>query len=541
MELQNLLQRLDELSGLKWLRWFKSEPRSEQLSILREIADTQDLRFIPGVMAYLDSGYGLALASCLGDLTERCSPRDWLVVDEDIRREWYSYGVYRGGFTIQALERLNLDGSLAVRMYGLASMVPNGRDREKALERLGRVDTGAELPFLLIRANDWVAEIRGHAYRMLNERLRPDYAAHFVRYLPLAQRLDGCGRGNHRLFLEALTGLLSQDESRRVLYESFAGFGRSEARWVFRLLIDGGFPDRMGLIRCALSSYDDVVRLYAARLITDVCSRAEFDEWFDVLRTDSYFPVRRECLRAMIRLDHEVLNDELERGLLDFHHGIRAFCRYYLKERGWTSFGSFYAKAVEQDDEMLIPALGGLAECREPAYLDLMSTHLSHARSRVRRWAALGYSWTASEGQHDALLPLLRDESGVVRKMVRRFFAKHPASISAETLWGFYEIEEDASIRIDLLRCIAGRSRWEALPYLIRVMACVACRDDHDVYRVYHRFVSSWNSSGIQPSENDLRRVSSVLSEFEAELPAEFVNEWRNLLKVWCPPGSVRG
>jgi HEAT repeat protein len=52
--------------------------------------------------------------------------------------------------------------------------------RQAAVEALGKIESGAELPFLLMRVNDWVPNVRNLAAELLEKRVRPDYVPHFV-------------------------------------------------------------------------------------------------------------------------------------------------------------------------------------------------------------------------------------------------------------------------------------------------------------------------------------------------------------------------
>ena len=71
-----------------------------------------------------------------------------------------------------------------------ASLDANGFVREDAVKRLAKVATGEELPYLLLRLNDWVPQVRDAAREAVLARITPEYAPHFVTYLATFARLS---------------------------------------------------------------------------------------------------------------------------------------------------------------------------------------------------------------------------------------------------------------------------------------------------------------------------------------------------------------
>ena len=91
---------------------------------------------------------------------------------------------------------LSADDQDSAFVLGLTSFHPDGYLREKALHALAARHSGIEIPFILLRLNDWVKEIRTVAREAFDERLTPEYAVHFVMNLPLVLRLKDWERGN---------------------------------------------------------------------------------------------------------------------------------------------------------------------------------------------------------------------------------------------------------------------------------------------------------------------------------------------------------
>ncbi len=226
------------------------------------------------------------------------------------------------------LRRLESYGRYSVALLGLASFHTSGYVREEAVSRLGRMSGGAELPFLLIRLNDWVQNVREAARRAVTSRLSPNYAASFAANLPLVTRLQQTERGDHREIVESIEGLLKGPKCRDVLFRTLDSPDRLVRRSGFRLAADATGSDLSSVLERALSDEDTVLRLWAARKIASESKDESFDKFLALMRRDRFMPVRREALRAIVNRQTERASRELRLALLDSHAAMREEARY---------------------------------------------------------------------------------------------------------------------------------------------------------------------------------------------------------------------
>jgi HEAT repeat protein len=108
----------------------------------------------------------------------------WL--DERLRERstWWPGWFSMRPTDLRALEQF---GDSQPALLRLATCHPSGYVREAALKALESAVDGAELPFLLIRLNDWVAPVRECAQELVRRRANPGYARQLVRSLPLVR------------------------------------------------------------------------------------------------------------------------------------------------------------------------------------------------------------------------------------------------------------------------------------------------------------------------------------------------------------------
>lgn len=161
---------------------------------LDEIARTREPGVIPALSLFLrspDQDVRTTAANGIGHLFSSVEPLDYLQLDQSMRN-WTEYeslpnSPWRRLTPEELLELSRLPyGNLAL---GLAAMHWSGYVREAAVERLAEVTDGSELPFLLLRVNDWVTAVRTRAAQALLSKTVPGYGEHFFRNLALIEWL----------------------------------------------------------------------------------------------------------------------------------------------------------------------------------------------------------------------------------------------------------------------------------------------------------------------------------------------------------------
>jgi len=79
----------------------------------------------------------------------------------------------------------------------------SGFRRENAVRRLGMLGNSLAIPHLIVRANDWVPEVRSAAREALSNLPRTGNGEAFVASLPAIMHLQTCTRDDHSRLLRA--------------------------------------------------------------------------------------------------------------------------------------------------------------------------------------------------------------------------------------------------------------------------------------------------------------------------------------------------
>src|SRR5688500_15322611 len=180
-----------------WRRLVRSDSSVELVQRIAAQDEPAAAHYLMALVFSPNSDIADAAAQAIHHLVGIVPPRELPWLDEHFRN-WYPEHVPAGtkwfDITLDSLSRSNAFEARSVSVLGLASLHGNGFVRQRAIELLSDYRTGAELPFLLLRLNDWVANVRAAAQAAVHSRIGADYARHFVRSIDLVTRLERASR-----------------------------------------------------------------------------------------------------------------------------------------------------------------------------------------------------------------------------------------------------------------------------------------------------------------------------------------------------------
>ena len=209
--------------------------------------------------------------------------------------------------------KLNKDAPLMVRC--LMSFACSGRTREAALKSLGNEFSGEELPYLLLRLNDWAGPVQDVAYKLVEDRLqRDEYVDFFILNLFLLDRLKQCLRGPHREFVSKVYDRIASCEPAEILkvIEVGARYAASAAFTLYEQV----FPNELtSLVQSALRSTHPRLYLKCSSKI-DALTNDDFMAVFPLL-LQSRPPLRASATLSFCKRFPDEQIDFLKEMLLD--------------------------------------------------------------------------------------------------------------------------------------------------------------------------------------------------------------------------------
>ncbi|MFB7846860.1 MULTISPECIES: hypothetical protein [unclassified Streptomyces] len=308
-------------------------------------------------------------------------------------------------------------GRYGPAVAALMSFDRSGHIRETGVARLAGTGDPFALPFLLLRLNDPVEQVRDLARDAVTTRLDPGHVDLLVQLLPLLDGLRGRRRAGR--LLTSVEDLLHRHGTVALWRGARSDDPPVRASCLRRL----ARTEPVAAVGTAFSSREPSLWQWGARVATSArLAPAEQDALLPHLEASSNPRIRLRALRARARQPHGEVH--LRRAMLDPDARVRYHARATLYARGHTDLAPrVYRDALAPahvPDAIAVGALGGLSDlggaCDVPRILDF--TAHPGARVRAEAWRALNI--LAPSEVAARIDRLAADPSGKVRRHLPR-------------------------------------------------------------------------------------------------------------------------
>jgi hypothetical protein len=496
---------LEELLKLESSRAIK-----RQIEILQQLAAANEPAVIPDL-----TRFALWTPSAVAEATTEALRALFAIVDaEDVA--WLDQAVrdrLRWGDSYAPSE-LAFIRDIHDPSLKLLSFHFNGYTREAAVNRLSESSEGWEVPYLLLRVNDWVHEVREAALRAVRHRLAPSYAVHFARNLVLINRVRETRRADHGAIIDAIFGLLSDPSAEVAMLQAAASARRRTQRAILRFLNDRG----VGL-EAAMANRDPVIRGSAlramARLNVPPSSRAIMHRLAD----DRSPAVRLQVLFVLAKFFDEE-KSRLERALTDRNASVRNAARYLLRDAG-IDFAEWYRAALNtaSSPRSKATAIDALSEAGTRADALSLNPFLRDPSPQVRRAALRGVMRLDPDGHEDDAVAMIDDPSRGVSNAARTALRKRVASLGRERLLQLFQSGASVHARNNALTLMKDLPKWDALVCLLTANSSA----DEEIVERARTYIVEWNRhynrNQLTPSRDQIERIDALLGA-DVEIPA---------------------
>jgi HEAT repeat protein len=529
----DLLQRLFDLSATT-SRFFQSDRDAEMVKVLQLIARQAELGAISGIVNYLISPskeVRNAASLTVHSLLDRLPPERLRHLGDVVSGSWnWFIGYAWERLTPAGVQSLIGDPSTRTSVLGLLSFHRNGFVRYEALRLLARCHDATELPYLLIRQNDWVEPIRADARRAVEARLDDSHLPDFVTNLSLVIHLLAFQRQDHADVVRRVIGMLVQPHHHELLTRAIHSPDPTVRRSVVRLALDAVGEHRPRVIEHALSSPDGVIRLWASRHVRTCFSGRALEAVLRALNQDRFMPVRREALIIEADTSTDFGRGVWRRALLDENVSIRELARFHLGKMGDVDWPEIYRKMVVEHPQSLA-AISGLGETGDRSDLIAIRGFLNFPLPSRRRAAVRAFAQIGGESALADLLKYLRDDSPAVVREVRKHLEAFPTYLDAEWLCRVAMEDHRRHVSETALRLINAKGKWGCLPWLIRA----SVRRNPSTAMCAQGLVEAWftppvcNRVFTTPSRHEKQAIIEALDHSCREMDETFLRR----LDLW--------
>lgn len=416
--------------------WNSLIGKKPSVDFLDEIAASGEqlvISHLAPMLLHRSENVRVAAAHCISKIIIGIAAKDFPQLEQSCRNDWaYDSSALHPWRTMKPSELPKLfQLPSSDFLLGLASFHNNGYVRESALEMLTTVRSGIELPFVLLRLNDWVPQVRRIAADAISARLETDYASRFIRNLWLVSRLRSCGRGEHELVVNQVTSLLASAESPEALTQGILSADPWTRRESFQIALAGTTANHKRLLDSVLHDADPILRLWAIRAILPKAAPEEARRYLQSASADKFRPVRCEALNLWASRFPDDATDRLEQALFDSHGSVRSLAQFWMKKlRPEVSVAEVYREVLARGDQTkLRAAILGVGETGEKQDAARVAENLNAGTQSLQKAAIRSLASLDREAYTDRFFRALSDdEPGIsneaaraLRPLARRF------------------------------------------------------------------------------------------------------------------------
>ena len=380
----------------------------------------------------------------------------------------------------------------------------NGFKRENAVRRLGMLGNPVAIPKLIVRANDWVPQVRLAATESLEKLLKHENARAFVLSLPDLHHLRSCRRDDHDNLISNVTNFLLQPDNVHHVILATKNDDPYIARIAVRLCIENSLINRQKLVSNCLSHGDVVVRNIATDLLREF-SGETLEHFLQETIQDPYMPIRREAFQIYLRVSPEKGLEIANRFLFDRHVSIRdiAIKQLLNKEVDVEKILMNVLSSNVHSALKIRCAILGLADIGSMQSVSVVKKLSGNSLPSIRKASLQALVKLTGEDAKSFLLYGLKDRSPNVAKESSRLLNKLKIKLSTNELLGIVEKADYRHTLKVCLYCARKINKWERLIFLLGLFRLLMPKDSTNLELLDKELVNwdvDFNLSSSQPS-----------------------------------------
>ncbi|GAA0765013.1 hypothetical protein GCM10008908_00930 [Clostridium subterminale] len=520
--IKKIIQRIREFNNTKSLEsnnltTFKTSNSTHTNRINELLSDNLELSAIPDVFHLLlgnNEKVKLQSAESLNYVMSTLNSSQLIKVDK-IFRERVSYEWSYDWRTKDPKELLHplMSEEEKVTILGLSSFHPNGYFREKAIKALSNMETGHEIPYLLIRINDWVRPVRNSSKEQLLRYLTPEHTMSFINNLPLVLRLGECSREEHVDVINAVVSLLSSSESSQKLISGLQSPDSKVRLACYKIILKTRILDNKSIINYLIKDTNSYNRLFVLRNIQQEITPAEFTEVSQLLLHDKFAQIRILALETLYTFQPEGAINVLEKSLFDRNQSVRSLSRYLLSKHKKYDFAAIYRDAI-QKNEQLYSSICGLGETGNTSDSKIISTFMSNDTIKIVKASINSLARLDFQEYEEELIFIIKDERVGISKAARSVLYKKIDVSDADTIYEIFKQAIYDHVKINTCILLCSLSKWESIRYIIEF-----CADKNDsISALGQNAIENWklryNYSFTTPTKKQIEAIRKLIMDY---------------------------
>lgn len=404
----------------------------------------------------------------------------------------------------------NMTEEQRVVILGLCSFHPNGYFREKAVALLDQYSSGKEWPYLLLRCNDWVEEVREAAEKCVEQRLKQPYISEIISSLPLIFKWKN---KNSHIFQQAAQ-VLAQPEVYPFLEEGTRLKDRGTRYYCYQMIVHTKLFNKEVLLNYYKAEKDPYSRLFLFNELVSNLSVYEFKEFYPILKKDKFPFIRLKVLEKFHTYFQDASLSELENALFDKSSTIRILARFLLEKLDTSIvFSRFYIDRLNSNRNVR-ESLLGIGETGRKEHAQITLPFLHNSNIGISKAAIHALSMLDGEKQKLEFVHLLQSEQQGISKAARKAIELLHYHDLKDQLYDIYKETSHEHTKYNIALLLCSLPKWEAIIYIIKFYVDTESRDVSKLAMAnILKWIEQYNRSFETPSTEQINALRTLLSK----------------------------
>ena len=487
-----------------------------------------DLSKIPWVFCVFSESHSPSKVSAsiaLRDTLSKLQFSDIIRIDEQMRQttsmEW-SINWCKLKVENFLTPTMNINDRRAVIVF--ASFNPNGFIREQAVRMMS--EYSGTLPYIILRQNDWVIQVRQAAIKAFSERLRKPSTGEILIALPFVEKLRWSKRSSHEEYIKSFFDKLTSLEHKEDLFQGLQSENVQTRKICVQVLLDSPYLDFEQALQVLKREPDPFLRKI---VYEKLCLLGQdMTEYSHIFLHDKYPTNRMLALQYLYDVNKHSVLPLAKEMLLDKSAVVRELSRKIVQEYELNfKISLFYLEHIENDTAA---AILGLGETGQKTDADIAGKYLNDPRIAVVRATMSSLMRLDSKKFLPRIIEMLSDSRIGVVKTAQHLIMKYGVADYTRIQEIFFSTEYN-HVKIKCANILFSAPKWQSLIYMLEALAC----EMEDVRKLTIQAVNDWlikfNKSFAKATSQQKETAHNLIYSHGEHLSAPIKRELQFMLK----------
>jgi len=427
---------------------------------------------------------------------------------------------------------LNIEGFLTPQMSAeeiraviiFSSFNPNGFIREKAVYAMKKLE--GTLPYILLRGNDWVREVRTAATVAFSYRLEHLSEGELLATLPFAEKMEKSTRGEAFLFLKPLYDRILKPQHHNDLMNGLRDSNIRVRRVCIKALLESPSTHTHIMVEQLKCEPEPFLRTLIFKKMIEL--QLDTDDVVDQFVKDKFPMNRMLAFRYLIDQKNESFAEVILNFLLDKSSSIRTLAQQLICEKvAHFDLREFYI--TEMASSHVAVAILGLGESGFKEDGEKVVQYLESTHTRVVKSAMLALMMLDAARYRDKIMEMLKDERKGVVKTARNLILKD-GNPNYDVVKSIFDESDNDNTKLKCFSILLTTPKWVRLIYILEALQSGNETVKWEALHSLRIWIIHFNRSFASASTIEKARVIQLLDDLDSILAEDLKGQIKFLM-----------